>query len=202
MAIGQTLNILEQRLHRVADKVFQVKLDVIGSGRAAGTGGSDPGQAARVRRLNQKLAGVYAEMEQILNMLGQIGAQLDQRERIAWRVGREFRYRARQSIRSHASRQRELYQLVDDILRDIDDLLRGTGALTTADIVNLGNGLKGQFSQYAQHIQEAKALLTQPSGPAFTAPNVTVNVDWVTMVFMVFILLVSLREKFRRHDDA
>jgi hypothetical protein len=31
---------------------------------------------------------------------------------------------------------------------------------------------------------------------------VTVNVDWVTMVFMVFILLVSLREKFRRHDDA
>lgn len=200
MALGQTFNILEQRLCRVAAKVRQAKLDVIGSGRAAGTGGSDPSQAARVRRLNDKLAGVYVELEQILKLLDGIGVQLDHRERIAWRIGREFRYRERQSIRSQVSRQRELYQLIDDIVRDIDDLLRGSGALTTADIMNLGNGLRGQFKQFAQHIQEAKAILTQPSGPAFTSPNVTVNVDWVTMVFMAFILLVSLREKFRHHD--
>lgn len=203
MALGQTLNMLEQRLLRISEKVFQIKLDVIGSGRAAGSGGQDPAQMARVRRLDQKLAGVYAEIEQILNQLGQITAQLDLRERIAWRIGREFRYRARQSIRSHASRQREIYQLLDDILRDIEELMRDTGALTPADLVSLGNGLKGQFSQFTQQIHEAQALLSQPSGgPAFTAPNVTVNVNWATLVFMIFFLLVGLREKVRRNRSA
>lgn len=202
MAMGQTLNMLERRLRRVSEKVFQAKLDVIGSGRAAGAGPGDPSQAARLGRLHRKLAGVYAEMEQILGQLGQIGAELDQRERIAWRVGREHRYRVRQATRSHAARQRELYQMTDDIIRDIDELLRDTGRLSTADLVVLGNGLKGQYAQFAQQIREAQALLAPPAEPAFVKPTVTVNIDWVTMIFMAWILLLALREKFGRHGEA
>lgn len=200
MGIGQTLNVVEQRLLVIRGQVRQVALDVLGSGKAAGAGSQDPSQAARVARLGGKLASVQAELAQILKLLKNAAHELDNRERIAWRVGREHRYRALQSARSHATRQREVYQLLQDIIQDLEDLFRATGALTTADLMSLGSKLNSEFNHFTQAIQEAKALVSQPSQPTFSAPDHTVNVGWSTLVMMAYMLM--LRERARRRGDA
>jgi ElaB/YqjD/DUF883 family membrane-anchored ribosome-binding protein len=202
MGMGQTLNILEQRLLVIRGRVRQVALDVLGSGKAPGAGSQDPSQAARVERLGGKLASVQAELAQILRMLQNAAHELDERERIAWRVGREHRYRALQSARSHAGRQREVYQLLQDIIQDLEDLFRGTGALTTADLMGLGSKLNSEYSHFTSAIQEAQALVSQPSQPAFVAAGHTVNVGWSTMVMMAYMLVLMLRERARRRNGA
>jgi hypothetical protein len=202
MGMGQTLNILEQRLLVLQGRVRQVALDVLGSGKAAGAGSQDPSQAARLARLGQKLNGIESELAQTLKLLQNAAHTLDWRERIAWRVGREHRYRALQSARSHVGRQREVYQLLQDIILDLEDLVKGTGTLTTADLMGLGSKLNSQFSQFSSSIQEARAMISQPSQPTFAAPDHTVNVGWSTLVMMAYMLALALRERARRRTGA
>jgi hypothetical protein len=198
MGVGQNLNMLEARLLLLGGKIRQVHLDALGSGKAPGSGSQDPSLAARLGRLGQKLAPIQVEMEQIAEMLARIAHELDGRERIAWHVGREHRYRALQSVRSHARRQQEVYQLLQDIILDLQDLVRASGDLTTADLIGLGNKLKGQMTEFAQHVQEAKAMLVQPSTPAFVPATQTVNVGWSTLLMMAYVLVLALRERARR----
>jgi ElaB/YqjD/DUF883 family membrane-anchored ribosome-binding protein len=100
------------------------------------------------------------------------------------------------------ARQREVYQLLQDIIQDLEDLVRGTGTLTTADLMGLGSKLNSEFSHFSSSIQEARAMIAQPSQPTFTVPDHTVNIGWSTLVMMAYMLALALRERVRRRNGG
>src|ERR1700730_7218982 len=100
MSTGQRLDILEAQLNRVRGEVRQIHLKALGSGSAPGSGTpGDSSLAARMRRLDRDLASVRQSLALIGRELKSISNLLDLKERMAFRIGRENCYSARQSVR-------------------------------------------------------------------------------------------------------
>jgi len=187
---------LEARLFRLQQRVRQIWLTALGSGKSPGAGApEDPTRATQFRRLAQEFGPILEELDRISRQLDQISHWLELKDRIALRTGREQRYSARQSVRDQQARGRAVYQLVDDIRADIAQIVDDAGFPTEGERVELINDAIDKVSEFSGHMHEAQALLSQPAGPEIVAPQVTVNVSLPGLLLTVYVLALYLVRK-------
>lgn len=198
MALGRTQNMLEMRLRQLEGKVLQLRLKALGAGESPGADPANPTVAARLTRLQQDLAEVQHSLSLVARELSSIGHLLDLRARVALRLGRETRRRERQSIRSSAMRQQELYQLLADIHADIADLTDAAGGCTSRERIEMMNEVLEKMAEFRKHVAAGRTVLQVPDGPALTSPQlVTANISLEGIVLASFVLLEWLRRKSR-----
>ena len=196
MTTGQQLNMIEMQLRRLRVQVEQVRLNALGAGESPGAGTpGDPSLAARLRRLGREFTPILLELDRICHQLEQIETSLEWRDRIAWRLGREQRYSARQSVRDHQAHGRAVYQLVEDIRAAMDRIVGEAGNPTERERIELINDAMEKVSEFAGHMHEAQALLSQPAGPAIAPANVTVNVSLPGLLLTIYVLMLYLVRK-------
>jgi hypothetical protein len=196
MQTGSQLNLIESRLFRLQQQVKQVALTALGSGQSPGAGApEDPTVATRFRRLGQEFGPILQELDRIGRQLDQITNLLDHKDRIALRVGREYRYSARQSVRDLQARGQTVYQLLDDIRAEIEKIVADAGFPTERERIELINTAMEKVSEFAGHMHEAQALLSQPSGPHIAAPQLTVNVSLPGLLLTAYVLALYIVRK-------
>jgi len=196
MSTGRQFNTLEARLFALQRRVRQIRLTALGAAQSPGSGApEDPTAATRIRRLARELSPILKDLDQIAHQCGQITHSLEQRDRLALRIGREQRYRARQSVRDLQARGREVYQLIDDIREDIARIVDESGTLTDRERIELINTAMEKVGEFAGHLHEAQALLSQPAGPEIAAPQVTVNVSVQGLLLTIYVMVLYLIRK-------
>jgi len=196
MSTGRQFNTLEARLFALQRRVRQIRLTALGAAQSPGSGApEDPTAATRIRRLARELSPILKDLDQIAHQCGQITHSLEQRDRLALRIGREQRYRARQSVRDLQARGREVYQLIDDIREDIARIVDESGTLTDRERIELINTAMEKVGEFAGHLHEAQALLSQPAGPEIAAPHVTVNVSVQGLLLTIYVMVLYLIRK-------
>jgi len=196
MSTGRQFNTLEARLFALQRRVRQIRLTALGAAQSPGSGApEDPTAATRIRRLARELSPILKDLDQIAHQCGQITHSLEQRDRLALRIGREQRYRARQSVRDLQARGREVYQLIDDIREDIARIVGESGTLTDRERIELINTAMEKVGEFAGHLHEAQALLSQPAGPEIAAPQVTVNVSVQGLLLTIYVMVLYLIRK-------
>ena len=202
MSTGQQLNQLEAQLARLQHQVRQLRLDALGAGESPGAGTpGDPSLAARLHRLRRQIVPIVQELDRISRQLKQISSWLDLRDRIALRLGREHRYRERQSVRDLQARGRSIYQLIDDIRADLDQIVHDVGFPTQREQIELLNDAMENISDFVGHVHEAEALLARPAGPQIVPPHVTVNVSLPGLLLTIYVFALYLLRKARGKDQ-
>jgi hypothetical protein len=196
MTLGQTHNTLERRLRKLWGQVRQIRLAALGAGASPGADPLDPSAAARLRRLGEELAEVQEGLALVARELGTIGHLLDMRERMALKLAREDRWRTRDSIRTHERRQRELHQLMHDILADIDDLVRAAGGSTARERLEMLTEAVQKVQEFRQHVTPARVIVDGPA--VMPAQHVAVNVPLEGVVLAAYVLVAWLRRRLGR----
>jgi hypothetical protein len=203
MSTGQQLNLLELQLARLQQRVRQVQLDALGKGESPGAGTpGDPSLAARLHRLGHEFRPILRDLDRISRQLLQIGDWLDLRDRIALRLGRDQRYSARQSVRDLRARGRAIYQMLDDIRADIEQIVQAAGFPTERERIELINDAIEKVAEFAGHRHEVQALTAQPAGPVVIPSHVTVNVSLPGLLLTAYVLALWLARKAGGRDQS
>ena len=117
MTTGQTLNTLEAILDRMLLKISHSSLTL------AAKGSTPKPTDMSYHDFWDKIAGYHRQLAPIIREIKTIEHSLDFRSRLARRLPRDMRYRASQSVRSHAGQNQRIYEKairVKDALHDYE----------------------------------------------------------------------------------
>ena len=182
---GDRLTMLQAQLERLHGQVRQVLLDTLGEGKSPGANEAAPMVAeAREFALGLKLRPILHGLALVQRELDSMGHAFDLRERVAQRVPREFRFRARQSVASGRQRHGAVYQLLTEILDDLRSLWGGRGPSerelmdAAADAVSaqveFGQKMTSSLHEFRSVLGHPDGPAVLPGGPAATLQNVPV----------------------------
>lgn len=130
MSTGRTLNTLEAVLDRMLDDIAQSSLTLMAKG-------STPKPTdMNYYEFWKKVARYERQLKPLIRELKTIEHNLEFRSRLARRLPRDMRYRANQSVRSHASQQQRVYEKATRVRDALDDYEERAQTPTTADVMS------------------------------------------------------------------
>jgi ElaB/YqjD/DUF883 family membrane-anchored ribosome-binding protein len=157
---------IDVTLNRIRAKIRQERLGAMTSAKArpiVATTGKD-------QAFWESLAKYEAELRRLLRGLqGELSA-LEHRRTLLWRIPRELRYSARQSIDSREGSVLELVELAETVLRELLELAGGSGTLKLGDWQNLGQKATEAIEKIESALMQQTIQQVQ-KGPAFDAAN-------------------------------